>query len=126
MQRKGSYDTINEALDVATRGTIMIEAGTYRESLSVNRDVSLVGEGEVIVIGALSSVLNFRANYGRIENITFRQSSNGSSTLAPLANSSSSSALLPAAPPPTVNAASSSNSVTANSMEKAIKKRKNK
>ena len=49
------YMTINEALTAAQAGdTVVIFAGTYEQGLSVTKDITVIGEGEVNFNGKLS------------------------------------------------------------------------
>lgn len=75
----GTYPTIQEAIDAAVDGdTIQVEAGDYPETISVSKDLALVGAGSgstaiesaatvVSVSGAVASLTGFsiRASDGR-------------------------------------------------------------
>ncbi|HEX8308279.1 MAG TPA: M10 family metallopeptidase C-terminal domain-containing protein [Allosphingosinicella sp.] len=55
----GGYATIQAAINAASAGdTIEVSAGTYNESFNVNKDVTIVGLGEVNIVGT------FRADNG--------------------------------------------------------------
>ena len=47
IEGKGKYQSIQEAIDVASNGdTIIVYEGTYYESLAINKSISLIGSGD--------------------------------------------------------------------------------
>ena len=70
------YATINEALQAASsETTIQVLAGMYRESLVLDKDVTIIGVGEVeqiVIIGSEKSAVLSTAN-ARLQNLTLKQ-----------------------------------------------------
>lgn len=66
------HKSIQEAIDAAGPGDrILIPAGEYTESLKLNKDVELVGEGEVAVLASKSYALESTAACARVSNLRF-------------------------------------------------------
>ena len=81
----GDYRTIASAiLGARPQDTIVLRPGTYKESLSINRDVRIVGEGgqsKVIVEGAPGAhVFGFTAGSATLTGMTIRILGSGLST----------------------------------------------
>ena len=70
---KGTHDSIAKAIaDSAAGETITILAGTYRESLVIDRSIRLVGEGEVKILSTEQACVKIQADSQvSIEKITF-------------------------------------------------------
>lgn len=88
------YLTIQNALNAASDGdTIILAPGTYKESISLRKPVTLKGAGEnpsdSIIEGGgnLLSVSGLRK--GKIENVTFRSVTQGNSPLARISSTGS-------------------------------------
>ena len=71
------YATISEALQVASsETTIRVMAGIYRESLVIDKNITIIGVGkidEIVIIGLGKSVLLSTAKQARIQNVTLEQ-----------------------------------------------------
>lgn len=78
---QGDYVTLTEALKQAKPGTrILVRPGTYKEGVVIDKPVEIVGDGELadIVIEASGrNAVLFRADMGRITNLTLRQKGGG-------------------------------------------------
>jgi len=78
---RGNFTTISAAIEAAAPGDrILVRPGLYQEGLVINKPLELLGDGPVadIVIQARSSTsVLFRANIGRIANLTLRQAGGG-------------------------------------------------
>jgi len=78
---RGDHTTLADALAAAKPGDrILVRPGLYREGVVVDKPVEIIGDGELenIVIEANGkSTIVFRANMGRIANLTLRQTGGG-------------------------------------------------
>lgn len=78
---RGDHSTIGEAILAAKAGDrILVRPGLYREGLVIDKPVEIVGDGEVaeVVVEATGkSAITFRANMGRVVNLTLRQVGGG-------------------------------------------------
>ena len=83
---RGDYRTIASAIrDARPQDTIVLRPGTYKESLTIDRDVRIVGEGgrsKVIVEGApgQGAVFKFTAGSATLTGLTIRVVGTGTST----------------------------------------------
>jgi TIR domain len=75
--RRGDHTTIGAAIQAARPGDrILVRPGLYQESVLLDKPLELLGDGQVhdIEVQARGSpVLVFRANIGRVANLTLRQ-----------------------------------------------------
>ncbi|MBX2800686.1 MAG: right-handed parallel beta-helix repeat-containing protein [Myxococcales bacterium] len=72
----GTHTTIQAAIDDATDGTLIaVKPGTYRENLTLMKDVALVGEGEgderPLVDGGPEQALQIGGGKARVKNLRF-------------------------------------------------------
>ena len=71
------FATINEALKAASEQTLIrVMPGIYRESLVINKNVTIEGVGkveEIVLIGPEKSAISSIAKHARIQNITLKQ-----------------------------------------------------
>jgi parallel beta-helix repeat protein len=74
---RGDFATIGEAIEEAGPGDrILVRPGRYQEGLVVNKPLEILGDGplaDIEVEARGQSVLVFKANIGRIANLTLRQ-----------------------------------------------------
>jgi parallel beta-helix repeat protein len=74
---RGDFTSISAAMSAARAGDrVLVRPGRYYESLKVDRDLEIIGDGPVgdIVIDMKDDfTLYFDANGGRVANLTFRQ-----------------------------------------------------
>jgi len=74
---RGDHATISAAIRAAEPGNrILVRPGVYNEALVVDKPLEIIGDGEladIIVQTKDAHCLVFRANIGRVANITFRQ-----------------------------------------------------
>jgi parallel beta-helix repeat protein len=74
---RGNFTTISKAITAAKNGDrILVRPGLYKEALVVKKVLEIIGEGSVedIVVEARSkTVLSFQAAFGRVVNLTLRQ-----------------------------------------------------
>ena len=70
---KGTHDSIAKAIADSDAGeTVRILAGTYRESLVIDRSIKIVGDGAVSILSTKSSCIKIQADSNvQIENVTF-------------------------------------------------------
>ena len=69
----GAFATIGQAIaDVAPETVIRIRAGSYSEQLTLDKPLSLIGDGDVSVISRDANALQVGANFGLVRNISFR------------------------------------------------------
>jgi parallel beta-helix repeat protein len=77
----GDHMTISEAIAAARPGTqIAIRPGLYEESLVVEKPLELLGQGpveEIIVRARDGDAILFRANIGRVANLTLQHAGGG-------------------------------------------------
>lgn len=80
---RGGHATVTEALQAAQPGDrILVRPGLYREALIINKPVEIIGDGaagEVVIVAEKEGedTITFRANMGRIANLTLRQTGGG-------------------------------------------------
>ena len=78
---KNGFKTINEALQTAAdQATIRVMPGTYQESLVLDKNVTIIGIGEVkdiIIIGSDKSAISSTAKQARLQNLTLKQEGSG-------------------------------------------------
>jgi F-box protein 11 len=74
---RGDYSNLTEALEAAQSGDrILIRPGLYREGVVIDKAIEIIGDGELgeVVIEAVGkNAILFRANMGRVTNLTIRQ-----------------------------------------------------
>jgi parallel beta-helix repeat protein len=74
---RGDHSTLTAALEAAKPGDrILVHPGLYKEGIIITKAVEIIGDGEPgeVVIEAMGTdVVLFRANMGRIVNLTLRQ-----------------------------------------------------
>ena len=74
---RGDHTSISEAIGVAAPGErILVRPGLYREGLVLDKALELIGDGplaEIVIDTHGKSSLLFKATYGRVANLTFRQ-----------------------------------------------------
>ena len=74
---RGDHTSISEAIGVAAPGErILVRPGLYREGLVLDKALELIGDGplaEIVIETHGKSCLLFKATYGRVANLTFRQ-----------------------------------------------------
>ena len=77
VDRINGYKTINEAFQIASfETTIRVMPGIYRESLVLDKNVTIIGVGkveEIIIIGAGKSAISSTAKQALIQNVTLQQ-----------------------------------------------------
>ncbi len=75
--RLGDYATITEALEAVKAGTrILVRPGLYKESIVIDKTVSIIGDGDrndIVIESFGKSAVLFEANTGRLVNLTLRQ-----------------------------------------------------
>jgi hypothetical protein len=76
-RKHGDYTTITQALEAVQPGTrILVRPGLYKESIVVDKQVEIIGDGErseIVIEGDGRNVILFQANNGRIANLTICQ-----------------------------------------------------
>ncbi|MBV9761524.1 MAG: right-handed parallel beta-helix repeat-containing protein [Acidobacteriaceae bacterium] len=76
---RGDHVSIAEAVKAANPGSrILIRAGLYRESIVIDRPLEIIGDGrpgDVKIVGSETHAITFKANIGRISNLTIFQES---------------------------------------------------
>ena len=74
---RGHFRTISDAIKVAgADDVLLIRPGTYRESVTIEKSLTLVGDGsrdEVVIEAASGSAISFNAPFGRVVNLTIRR-----------------------------------------------------
>lgn len=74
---RGDFPTITAAIRVARSGDrILVRPGLYRENVVLDKPLEIIGQGpveEIVVQAQDADVLLFRANMGRVTNLTLRQ-----------------------------------------------------
>jgi len=74
---RGQHTSISEAIAAAAPGNrILIRPGIYREHLTVDKPLELVGDGkieEIVLTDSDHNVVSFQTTIGRIVNLTIRQ-----------------------------------------------------
>ncbi|HWP52931.1 MAG TPA: right-handed parallel beta-helix repeat-containing protein [Pyrinomonadaceae bacterium] len=78
---RGDHATLTEALEAAKPGDrILVRPGLYKEGVVIDKPVEIVGDGElgeVVIESSGMNVVKFKANMGRIANLTLRQTGGG-------------------------------------------------
>ncbi len=78
---RGDHLTLKAALAEAKPGyRILVRPGLYRESVVIDKPVEIIGDGElsdVVIEANEEDTVLFRANMGRIANLTLRQTGGG-------------------------------------------------
>jgi F-box protein 11 len=78
MPRRGDHTRIMDAIQAAKPGTrILIRPGLYKEALVLEKALELLGDGErseIVVETSGAPVLLFKTEFGRVANLTLRQS----------------------------------------------------
>jgi len=78
---RGDHFNLTEALQAANPGDrIVVRPGLYREGITIDKVVEIIGDGEpgeVVVEASGKDVILFRANMGRVVNLTLRQTGDG-------------------------------------------------
>ena len=73
----GAHRTIAEAIRAAsTDDLVLIRPGTYRESVVLEKSITLLGDGprdSIIIEGAAGPGILFKARFGRVANLTIRR-----------------------------------------------------
>jgi parallel beta-helix repeat protein len=76
---RGQHTSISEAIAAADPGNrILIRPGIYREHLTVDKPLELIGDGrmeEIVLSDSKDDVVDFQTTIGRIANLTIRQES---------------------------------------------------
>jgi len=74
---RGDFVSISEAIKAANPGDrILVRPGLYTEGLVVDKPLEIIGDGdlaEVVVRASGADALLFKANFGRVVNLTLRQ-----------------------------------------------------
>lgn len=74
---RGDHTRIGDAIAAARPGDrILVREGLYDEGLVLDKPVELIGQGaaeDIIVSARDADAINFRANIGRVANLTLRQ-----------------------------------------------------
>ncbi len=74
---RGQHTSISAAIAVADPGNrILIRPGVYREHLTVDKPLELIGDGkteEIVLTDSNDDVVDFQTTIGRISNLTIRQ-----------------------------------------------------
>jgi parallel beta-helix repeat protein len=77
----GDHSTIGAAIDAADPGTrILVRSGLYEEGLVIDKPLEIVGQGpvqDVIVRARGCDALLFKANIGRVSNLTLHYAGTG-------------------------------------------------
>jgi F-box protein 11 len=78
---RGDYPTITDALNAAKAGTrILVRPGLYKEGIVIDKPVEIIGDGErndIVVEAFGKDAILFRADMGRVVNLTLRQAGGG-------------------------------------------------
>jgi parallel beta-helix repeat protein len=79
---RGDHMTIADAVAAAKPGNrVLVRPGLYEESLILDKPVELIGQGaveDIIITARDADAISFRANIGRISNLTLRQTAEAS------------------------------------------------
>lgn len=74
---RGNFITIRKAITAAKNGDrILVRPGLYKEALVVRKVLEIIGEGsvkDIVVESRSKTVLSFQAAFGRVANLTLRQ-----------------------------------------------------
>ncbi|MCW5206388.1 right-handed parallel beta-helix repeat-containing protein [Desulfobulbus sp. F5] len=86
----GDYTTITEALKAVKAGTrILVRPGLYKEGIVIDKPVEIIGDGErseIVIQSDGKAVVLFKADNGRIANLTLRQTDEEYACAVELAN----------------------------------------
>lgn len=78
---RGHFQSISDAVKVAGADDILlVRPGTYRESVTIEKSLTLVGDGplkEIIVEADSGYAISFEAPFGRLVNLTIRRVKGG-------------------------------------------------
>ena len=78
---RGDYSSVTEALQAASPGArILVRPGLYLEGILIDKAIEIIGDGnlgEVVIEAVGMNAVCFRANMGRIVNLTLRQLGGG-------------------------------------------------
>lgn len=79
---RGHFQSISDTVKVAGADDILlVRPGTYRESVTIEKSLTLVGDGplkEIIVEADSGNAISFEAPFGRLVNLTIRRVKGGS------------------------------------------------
>jgi parallel beta-helix repeat protein len=74
---RGQHTSISEAIGTASPGSrILIRPGVYREHITIDKPLELIGDGkteEIVLSDSNGDVVDFQTTIGRIANLTIRQ-----------------------------------------------------
>jgi F-box protein 11 len=75
--KRGDFTTIGAAIEAAQPGDrILVRPGLYEEALVVDKPLEVLGDGtvqDIVVLARDTDALSFKANIGRVTNLTLRQ-----------------------------------------------------
>jgi F-box protein 11 len=75
---RGDFQTISAAIQNASAGQrVLIRPGLYREAIVLEKPLEIIGDGpreEIIIEANNRRTLDFKTDFGRVANITLRQS----------------------------------------------------
>jgi F-box protein 11 len=78
---RGDFTNLTDALVSANPGDrIVVRPGLYREAVVIDKVVEIIGDGDlgtVVIEATGKNVIQFKANAGRIANLTLRQAGGG-------------------------------------------------
>jgi F-box protein 11 len=78
---RGDFRTISEAIQTAAPGDrLLVHPGCYQEGLRLEKPLEIIGHGkvdEIVVAASGRDAVFFAANFGRVANLTLRQTGGG-------------------------------------------------
>jgi F-box protein 11 len=78
---RGNFTALTEAIKYAQPGDrVVVRPGLYREDIVIDKAIEIVGEGhlsDIVLEAADKTTVAFKANMGRIANLTIRQTGAG-------------------------------------------------